>query len=246
MIDLGKYHKLEISKIERIDFGGEKCGAIIVKDMNVYEELELEKVNKRYKEMLVLCISHELRTPLNGIVGVAEILDDVNLPPDNIKQYTRQIKNSGYLLKHLIDSVQDLMRIESNNFILNNTQFQIIDTVKDCLDIIISEFHHRNILIETDFSDPYLCLFINADRNRYSQVILSLLINSAKYTYEGKIRIIINYDTRENLFITTIEDTGIGIDPEFLPYIFNLFGKIKCGKLSHTEIEGNILSIYNI
>ena len=238
--------KLEIAKIEHIDFGGEKCTAIIIKDMNIYEELEIEKVKQKYKDMFVLCISHELRTPLNGIVGVAETMEVAEeLSPQDTKRCINQIKNSGYVLKHLIDSVQDLSKIEANTFQLNSAQFNPVAKVEKCINCLSTEFKSRNLLIETDFTDKNLPDLLVADDNRYSEILLSLLINSAKFTYQGKIIISLEYEQVNNLLITIIEDTGIGIDPDFFPYMFSLYGKLKLGNLSadSTPVEGNYMYV---
>ena len=145
------------------------------------------------------------------------------------KLCAKQITNSGYLLKHLIESVQDLSKIESKTFILHPSNFNPRVLVEKCLGCIESELIMRNLNLEANLGqrDSSIPEEICIDQNRYSEILLSLLINAAKYTYEGDVRINLKYDYENSLLITTIEDTGIGISEDFFPHMFALYGKLK-------------------
>ena len=227
--------------------------AIVVKDINLLEQLEIEKVKQKYSEMLILCLSHELRTPLNGILGVSEAMKDNNIMSESeMHECITQIKNSSYLLKHLIESVQDLSKIQTNHFRLNISFANPKKLVKKCLNCIESKFIKRNLGLEVNFlnSDSHLRFpkEIKLDGERYSEVLLSLLINAAKYTYKGNVKVTLDYDYDTSVLVTIIADTGIGIDPAFIPYMFSLYGKLKMDGLlvnqNSDPIEGIYIYIY--
>ena len=173
-------------------------------------------------------------------------MEEDKLTEEERKLCARQITNSGYLLTHLIDSVQDLSKIESDTFVLHNGSMNPSIVLERCLNCIKSEFVRKNLNVETN-KGVEIPNEIFIDQNRYSQVLLSLLLNAAKYTYQGDVKITLKYDYLEKLLWTTIEDTGIGIDENFFPYMFSLYGKLKSGNALHTTlsspIEGNIISL---
>ena len=252
-IYIDKDKKLEISKIKSIEFGDEECMAIVVKDINILEQLEIEKVKQKYSEMFILCLSHELRTPLNGILGVSEAMEDNNIMSESeMHECITQIKNSSYLLKHLIESVQDLSKIQTDNFSINMSLTNPKKLVKKCLSCIESEFIKRNLDLEVNFlnrdSNSRFPKEIELDGDRYLEVLLSLLINAAKYTYKGNVKVELDYDYHTSLLVTTIADTGIGIDPAFIPYMFSLYGKLKMDGLLASQnsdpTEGMYMYIY--
>ena len=227
--------------------------AIVVKDINILEQLEIEKVKQKYSEMFILCLSHELRTPLNGILGVSEAMEDNNImSKSEMHECITQIKNSSYLLKHLIESVQDLSKIQTDNFRLNMSFTNPKKLVKKCLSCIESEFIKRNLDLEVNFlnrdSNSRFPKEIELDGDRYLEVLLSLLINAAKYTYKGNVKVELDYDYHTSLLVTTIADTGIGIDPAFIPYMFSLYGKLKMDGLLASQnsdpTEGIYIYIY--
>ena len=212
----------------------------------------MEKVKQKYKNMFILCISHELRTPLNGILGTAEILEQGGIPQSEIIGLGSQIHNSGYLLKHLIESVQDLSQIDANTFKLQYSWFSPKESCTKCLDCIAFEFAKRGVEVEV-LGYQELPEGIFSDRERYSEVFLALLINAAKYTFQGAVKITLEYNEELGYLRTRIEDTGIGINPEFFPYMFSLYGKVKMGLdlgiegegKDRSSIEGSIYNKYN-
>jgi|GEM_PF-2174284 len=168
-------------------------------------------------------MSHEFRTPLNAIIGFTDMIKSGNYGklPDKVVKYLDHISKSGNHLLNLVNDVLDIAKVEADKIELrfeniNSKLFiqEAITGIKPLADI-------KKISVNTRLKD----IKITADSKRFRQIIDNLLSNAVKFTPEGgKVSVKTNFN-KDN-FITTIEDTGIGIAEENYDKIFKQFSQI--------------------
>ena len=137
--------------------------------------------------------------------------------------------NSSILLLSLIEDILDLSKIDSGNFAMHITDFDLKDLIDEVYDIFIFQCENKGLELKVEI-DPYLnSIVISSDKGRIKQVLLNLISNSLKFTFEGIIFIKIKYVFKEgkNFIQFSVSDTGIGIKEKDKNKLFKLFGMIK-------------------
>lgn len=183
----------------------------------------LERTNKLKDEFLANT-SHELRTPLNGIIGLSEsILEgacgEIN---DDVKNNLKLIISSGKRLATLINDILDFSMIKNNELKINLEPVDVYLNVELAISIIKPLVKNKPLKILNYINNDFP--FINADKNRFQQILINLIGNSIKFTESGFIEIFGNYDEK-NVYIT-ISDTGRGIPEEKLSKIFDSYTRL--------------------
>eukprot|EP00826_Nyctotherus_ovalis_P029348 TRINITY_DN2316_c0_g1_i17.p1 TRINITY_DN2316_c0_g1~~TRINITY_DN2316_c0_g1_i17.p1 ORF type:complete len:444 (-),score=132.58 TRINITY_DN2316_c0_g1_i17:108-1439(-) len=140
-------------------------------------------------------------------------------------RYLNSAKQMCKLMTFLTYDITDYSLLETNKFRINISQVRLVELLEEVYEMFKSNFQQRNlefnIRITREVSEV---VFI--DRNRYVQVLINLLGNALKYTLKGYIRMSLNYEAENDLLVTEIEDTGIGIKEADFPKLFKLFGKL--------------------
>ena len=182
----------------------------------------------RAKSQFLSQMSHELRTPMNAILGFTELLqsdEDVPLTVGQ-KENTDEILRAGYHLLELINDVLDLAKVESGKFTLNMEPVPVLETFKECLDLIRPLAERRHIQINTRITKEFL---VKADHTRLKQVIINLLSNAVKYNRDAG-RIDIECKVSGSRLRIGVSDTGIGIRDEDKPQLFHPFERFGPAK----------------
>lgn len=178
-----------------------------------------ERAN-RIKDEFLATLSHELRTPLNAIFGWAQIL---KLSPANtamVVQAVEVIDRNIRVQTQLIEDLLDMSRIISGKIRLDVQRIELSEVISAALDSVIPAIHAKHIRLEKVI-DP-LVGAVSGDFSRLQQVFWNLLTNAVKFTpKEGRIHVLCE---RVNSHVeVSITDTGEGIDPDFLPHLFERF-----------------------
>ena len=173
----------------------------------------------RIKDEFLATVSHELRTPLNAIVGWTSILRRRPLEPEIVKAIDVIDRNARTQVR-IIDDILDVSRIITGKLRIEQRPADLIAITKDAIEVVRPAAAAKQITIEFVHADPEELLV--GDPDRLQQVIWNLLSNAVKFTEAGgTIRITV---VREGSQLTlTVADTGRGIDPEFLPFVFDRF-----------------------
>lgn len=197
--------------------------------------LETEK----FKNDFITTMSHEFRTPINIILSTCHLLtmvmDKNKFEPDYIKQRLSYIsQNSNRLLK-LVNNIIDITKLESNIFTLNLSHENIVEVVENTVLSIIDWIKSKNINLIFDTEEEEI--YTTIDKSKIERCILNLLSNCIKFTpNEGNITVHIK--RKENNIVIDIEDTGIGIPKDQLPFIFDRFHQVNTPLIRDSEGSG--------
>ena len=209
--------RLTVSPI--IDEIGMTAGAVgLISDITQSERLE------RTRREYVSNVSHELRTPLTAVRALVEPLKEgmVTSEADRMRYYDI-ILREVLRLSRLINDQLELSRLQSGTIAIEKKRMTLDDLVYDVCDRYqsIAEEHGLSLEIPTDFS---ACPPVYANADRVEELLIILLDNAIKYTEKGSVRVSAEWD--DTVVRLSVNDTGIGISEEDLPYVFDRFYKV--------------------
>jgi signal transduction histidine kinase/CheY-like chemotaxis protein len=180
---------------------------------------QAEEANRLKDEFLAI-LSHELRTPLNAIVGWANLLKDGRLDPATTTRAVETINRNVKIQSHLISDILDISRMTSGQVELKIQPVHLAAVIEGALDTMGPTAHAKNVNLERELAP--ITRPVLGDPDRLSQIVWNLLSNAIKFTPEGG-RVVIRLDQEDSAARIRVEDDGPGIDPEFLPHVFERF-----------------------
>ena len=212
---------------------------------------DLEKANKRLIELdrqkseFVSFATHQLRAPLTAMKGYASLIleGDMGVIQPETKEAVERIFESSNTLASIVDDYLNITRIElgTMKYAFETLNFQTL--IEDVIAEIKPNIDKVKTISFSFKADPKGTDYrITADRDKLKQVIANLIDNSLKYTPKGKIDVSLDYDKKGHKFVFMVHDTGIGIAPETLPYLFNKF--TRAGNANKTNIKGTGLGLF--
>jgi PAS domain S-box-containing protein len=176
----------------------------------------------RVRDEFLATVSHELRTPLNAILGWARILEDQTLEPERIKHALETISRNAILQSKLIDDLLDVSRILAGRTTIERLSVDLLSVVQASVDSLSPNAQTKSVSIECRFHAPEAP--VSGDPRRLQQVVWNLLSNAIKFTPEGG-HVVVEILRDDTSAILTVTDTGVGIDSEFLPHVFEPFSQ---------------------
>ncbi|MBG9388420.1 response regulator [Caenimonas aquaedulcis] len=185
-------------------------------------ESQLRDADRRKDEFLAT-LAHELRNPLAPVRTAAQLLQMPRLEPERIAWSADLIDRQVTVMSRLIDDLMDVSRINQGKIDLKRRKVRLADLLRDALEIarpLIDESGHEFHMVPTPED-----MELDADPMRLSQAIMNLLNNAAKYTERGG-RIEVAAVRRANNAVITVRDNGIGIPPERLDSVFEMFSQV--------------------
>jgi len=180
---------------------------------------QAEEAN-RIKDEFLANISHELRTPLNAIMGWANLLRSGNVGADEIHRAFETIERNVAIQSRLIEDLLDVSRIISGKLRLERRMVGVANAVEAALEAVRPAAEAKQITIEMNHGSRVEKVF--ADPARLQQIVWNLLSNAVKFTPKGG-RIKVEIGEHDSQIVMIVSDTGQGIDPDFLPYVFDRF-----------------------
>jgi signal transduction histidine kinase/ActR/RegA family two-component response regulator len=180
---------------------------------------EAESAN-RLKDEFLATVSHELRTPLNAMLGWTNLLRTGNLDVEKTSHALETVERNARSQAQIIEDLLDVSRIITGKLNLDVQPLDIAKLVESAVDSISPAAEAKSIVIKTNFADETST--IAGDSARLQQILWNLLSNAVKFTpHGGSVEVGLQRE-KTNLAIS-VSDTGNGIAPEFLPYVFDRF-----------------------
>ncbi|MFQ4141262.1 PAS domain S-box protein [Chlorogloeopsis sp. ULAP02] len=194
---------------------------------------EAETAN-RMKDEFLATLSHELRTPLNAMLGWTQLLKSRKFDEATTARALETIDRNTKSLTMLIEDVLNVSRIIRGTLHLNLQPIELVSIVKAALDVVSPAAIAKKIQIESEL-DSAVGVVIG-DANRLQQVVWNLLANAVKFTPQAG-RVSVQVKRTDDSVQIWVQDTGEGISPEFLPYVFDRF---RQGDSSNTRSHGGL------
>jgi len=180
--------------------------------------LEAERAN-RLKDEFLATLSHELRTPLNAIMGWSHVLTQSNHDRDTVQRAAGVIRQNASSQAQLIDDILDVSRIVGGRLTIESGLVSVTRVIEDAVDSLMPAATAKSIQVIRKLEASMNVL---GDRDRLQQVVWNLVSNAFKFTPKGG-TVTIMASERDGDVEIEVADTGIGIAPEFLPFVFDRF-----------------------
>jgi signal transduction histidine kinase/CheY-like chemotaxis protein len=209
---------------ERLVAGLAAHAGIAADNAHLYREAQLARTAAEaaghVKDEFLATLSHELRTPLTSIVGWAELLQRRKLSPDETRRAIDTIIRNANAQSQIINELLDVSRIITGKLQLDLRPVEIGAAVKAAVETVTPAANAKGIRLQ--FVQDPAGSYILGDSDRLQQVFWNLLFNAIKFTPKnGRVRVIVQ-SVDSNVEVV-VSDTGLGIDPEFLPRMFERF-----------------------
>ena len=176
--------------------------------------------SNRLKDEFLATVSHELRTPLTAILGWSRMLEGAPMETDMTKRAIDTIKRNAKSQAQIIDDILDVSRIITGNLYLELNPIELAPVLEAAINVVRPTAEAKNIQIAVKV--PQEPVAVPGDANRLQQVFWNLLSNAVKFTpANGKVSVELQHTTSE--VEITVSDTGQGISPSFMPFVFDRF-----------------------
>lgn len=194
---------------------------------NYIHEQERARMSDRLKSAFLANMSHEIRTPLNAIVGFSSLISEADLTEDDKIMFREQVQsNSDYLIS-LIEDIIDVSKIESNQLTIKLQEINVVPLITKIVQTFqLAIASNKNVQVATKLGAT--AILVTADQVRLEQILRNLLANAIKFTDDGVIEV--DCEKRNDFYIFSVKDTGIGIHLEHQLAIFERFRKIDNSK----------------
>jgi PAS domain S-box-containing protein len=210
-----QFNQMDLNFAEEIA----KRGALAIDNSQLYDE---SQAINRVKDEFLATLSHELRTPLNVIAGYSELLSNEfdSMKSEEIKQAIDAIARNARLQTEMIADLLDVSKIITGKIAFRPQKISIQEIIKAVTDnfSITADAKGLSLNVETKGVPK----FIYGDPVRLQQVIWNLVSNALKFTPKGG-QIHVSAERDGDNCVIQVQDSGVGIDPEFLPYVFDRF-----------------------
>lgn len=198
-----------------------------VHETKLLNEFEKADEANKAKSLFLANMSHEIYTPLSGVVGMAEILRQSDLSPEQ-KEYLGIIEDSATNLLSVFNAIMDFLKIEADQIELSNSVFSVYNVIEDVISAVLPEAREKELEV-LSFVDANIPVKVKGDSSRLKQVLRVFADNGVKFTESGEITIsasFLSWDEDSVDLQFKVSDTGIGISEEAQKKIFTSFTKI--------------------
>lgn len=207
------------------------------------KETERAEELNRSQNRFFSSMSHEIRTPINSILGLNEIILRQEDASDEVKRDAKNIQGAGKMLLSLVNDILDISKIEAGKMDVVPVNYELGTMISDIVNMIWLKVEEKGLKFSVEI-DPALPKVLFGDEVRIRQILINLLNNAVKYTKEGSVKLHLQCESRDSeqvQMLMSVIDTGMGIRPEAIPYLFDLFQRADEEK--NRKIEGTGLGL---
>ena len=205
------------SDAERIAEGIATWASVALENARLYRAVHEAS---RLKDEFLATLSHELRTPLNAVLGYARMMRSGLLDASKRERAIEVIERNATSLAQIVEDVLDVARITAGKVRLNVQLVDAADVIRSAIATVVPAADAKGVRIETVL--PPSIGPITADPDRLQQVLWNVLSNAVKFTGRGgRVQVLLSRDV--SAIEIVVSDTGIGIAPDFLPFLFDRF-----------------------
>ena len=222
---------------ERLALGVAAWASVALENARLYAEAQIAN---RMKDEFLAVLSHELRTPLNAIVGYSRLLRGHILPADKAERGLETLERNATWLTQIVEDVLDVSRIVSGKIRLDVQPVELPLIVDNAVATVQPAADAKGIRIQT-IIDPRVGP-VSGDPGRLQQVVWNLMSNAVKFTPKNG-RVQVRLERVNSHVEMVVSDTGAGIAPDFLPYVFERFRQAEGGTTRRTGGLGLGLAI---
>jgi PAS domain S-box-containing protein len=202
--------------------------AVFIADISARRHAELERADllareqeaNRVKDEFLAVVSHELRTPLSPILGWTRMLRQNLLPPEQMRQALDSIERNALLQSHLVEDLLDVSRIVAGKLVITPRPTDAAAAIRAAIDTVRGQADEKQQQLSLD--TPLTLPEVFVDPERLQQILTNVLSNAIKFTPEAGLISIDAAAAGDQLEIV-VRDTGMGISPGFLPFVFDRF-----------------------
>lgn len=197
---------------------------------------EFADKNETSRSSFVANIAHELRTPMTSIKGFVDGIIDGTIPPEKQDTYLKIVSSEVGRLARLTNSMLDMSKLDSGEFVMNISKYNIWDTISDVAFAFESRIEAANIQVKGFMPTR---MIVSADKDIIHQVVYNIVDNALKFTpHGGYIAFDVSEDKTTNYITVKVRNSGEGIPEEALPYIFDRFYKTDTSRSVHIKGAG--------
>jgi signal transduction histidine kinase/CheY-like chemotaxis protein len=184
------------------------------------QSLEREREASRLKDHFLAAVSHELRTPLNAILGWLQIIQTTSPGKNTVKRALESLERNARTQARVVEDLIDISRVVTGKLQLRTEPLDVRNVIKGALDVIDAAVQAKSIRLLPVL--PETPVVVRGDPDRLQQVLWNLLSNAVKFTPSGG-TVAINLAAVDSEAVITVSDSGIGIAPDFIPFVFDRF-----------------------
>ncbi len=206
-------------------------------DFTLKRALKRSEESNFMKNAFLSNISHEIRTPLNNIIGFSSLLEaEISLIENKeLFDYARAISESGDRLLHLLNNIIDISKLEANDMQVMLKPCDINTIVANATQLYIFKANEQKLKLNLKTNEVPSAF---VDEKGLTKVISAIVENAIKYTQNGFINVSTEFIKEKDEICIRVKDTGAGIDPSYLPVIFDPFRQESLGYSNESQGAG--------